>query len=64
MKFVSTSESLITRANMAYIFLKDAVAAKRVNEISNMEDVLEALNPLNVIDGFLEDMKKRIQEDK
>lgn len=54
MKFVSTSKSALMRANMAYIFLERMAKEHRLNEISNFDEVLEALNPINVIDGFLE----------
>ena len=54
MKFVSTSKSALMRANMAYIFLERMAKEHRLNEISNFYEVLEALNPINVIDGFLE----------
>ena len=57
MKFVSTSKSAVVRAVMAHIFLKDAVKDNRLNEISNMNDVLDALDPTKVIDGFIEDAK-------
>lgn len=57
MKFVSTSKSVVLRAVMAHMFLERAVVEKRLNEVSNMADVLDALNPNKVIDGFLEEVK-------
>ena len=59
MKFVSTSKSALTRANMAYLFLERMAKEHRLNEISNIDEVLEALNPVNVIDGFLEYAKNK-----
>ncbi len=53
MKFVSTSESPVMRAFMAHIFLKGAVKENRLNEISNINDVVDALDPVKVIDGFI-----------
>ena len=57
MKFVSTSKSAVVRAVMAHIFLTDAAKDNRLNDISNIDDVLEALDPTKVIDGFIEDAK-------
>ena len=42
---------------MAHIFLTDAAKDNRLNDISNIDDVLEALDPTKVIDGFIEDAK-------
>ena len=41
------------RAFMAHIFLKGAVKENRLNEISNINDVVDALDPVKVIDGFI-----------
>lgn len=62
MKFVSTSESAIMKAAMAHLFLKNAYEEKRLNEISNMDEVLEALDPMKVLDSFLNDTKKTLNK--
>ena len=53
MKFVCNIKKQTTRAVIAHMFLKRAYDEHRLNEISNMEDVIEALNPSNVLDEIL-----------
>lgn len=43
---------------MAYMFLEEAVKSKKINEIYNLQEVIEALDPSKVIDGFLADCEK------
>lgn len=58
MRFVNTSKSLYMKACMAYMFLEEAVKSKKINEIYNLQEVIEALDPSKVIDGFLADCEK------
>ena len=55
MRFVCTSKRAYVRAAMAHMFLRDAVERKYLNDIYNMDEVLEALDPVKLIDRLIND---------
>ena len=59
MRFVCTNKSAYSKAFMAYMFLEKAVKSNKINEIYNLQEVIEALDPSKVVDGFLEYCEKR-----
>lgn len=63
MRFVSTSKSAYSKAIMAYMFLENAAKSNKINEIYNLQEVIEALDPSKVVDGFLEYCEKHELEE-
>lgn len=61
MKFVSTSQSALIRASMAHMFLERAYQEKRLNDISNMDEVLKALDPHEVFEEIFSKVENIIK---
>lgn len=64
MKYVCTSKNAVMRAVMAHMVLKRAYVEHRLNEISNMSDILKDLDPENIIDGFIKNCEERKLEEE
>ena len=57
MRFVCKLEDPVRKALMAHIFLTRMVKENRIQEVSNMDEVVEALNPITVVEAFVNEVK-------
>lgn len=62
MRFVCTSKTPFMKAAMAHMFLQRMYEEKRLNEICNMDEVLDALDPSKLLDYFAEWIKSDVEK--